>query len=79
MPTQLLSCGIVHSVLQNVVYALPACTAIIYCDAVSPLANRSTTVTFTDNNVISFVGGQATVNGGFFRPQANLSVVLRRV
>lgn len=63
----LLSCGPVHALVQNTVYALPAVKCTLTTDATTPTLQQSLTEAFNANVAITLTGGSATVGGGFIR------------
>jgi hypothetical protein len=67
MPTELLSCGPIQTLLQNVVYALPACRCLLFTDGAAPTLQQSTTLAFTANVAVVLTNGQAELSGGFIR------------
>lgn len=67
MPTELLPIGPVVTLLQNVVYALPASRCLLFTDGAAPTLQQSSTVTFTANVAVVLTNGQAEVSGGFIR------------
>jgi hypothetical protein len=81
MPTQLLSPGPVQTLLQNVVYALPATRCLLFTDGAAPTLQQSSDVGFTANVVLALTNGQAEVAGGFIRCTnlATCNVVLKKM
>jgi len=68
MPTEALTIGDIHNLIQNVVYALPATKCLLYCSTVAATFQQSDTVTFTVNSPLALTAaGQAEVAGGFIR------------
>jgi len=74
MPTELISIGPPTTLLQNVVYALPASRCLLFCDTAATL-QQSNTLAFTNNVALTFVDGQSEVAGGFIRSTAGNAVV----
>lgn len=79
MPTELLSFGVPYNLTTNVIYALPASVGILYSDTPAAVLRQSTDVGFTNNSLLTLVGGQAGFYGGFIRATGATSVILRRV
>lgn len=67
MPTELLPIGPIVTLLQNVIYALPASRCLLFTDGAAPTLQQSTTVGFTANVALVLTNGQAEVSGGFIR------------
>lgn len=67
MPTELLSIGPILTLVQNVIYALPASRCLLFTDGAAPTIQQSTTVAFTANVALVLTAGQAEVAGGFIR------------
>lgn len=67
MPTELLTIGPITSITQNVIYALPARSVIMFSDATGPTFFQSNTAAFTASIAVTLVNGQATLAGGFIR------------
>ena len=67
MPTELLSIGPILTLLQNVVYALPASRCLLFTDGAAPTLQQSTTVAFTANVPLVLTNGATEVSGGFIR------------
>jgi len=80
MPTQLLSCGPITPLLQNVAYALPAVQCTLFSDTTTPAFQQSNTSTFTANVALTLTNGQVQVVGGFLRATAvgGATVILKR-
>jgi hypothetical protein len=80
MPTELLPIGPPITLLQNVIYALPASHSRLFTDGAAPTIQQSTTVAFTANVVMPLVNGQAEVAGGFIRCTnlATCNITLRK-
>jgi hypothetical protein len=66
MPTELLSCGPVWSMIQNTVYALPASRCLLFTTG-APTLEQSTVVAMTAPVAVTLTGGQAELAGGFLR------------
>jgi hypothetical protein len=75
MPTELISLGPPTTLLQNVVYALPAAEAVLFTDTATPTLQLSNTLAFTNNVAITLTGGMASVGGGFIRCTSGTAVV----
>lgn len=67
MPTECIAIGPVFTMLQNVVYALPASRCLLFTDGAAPTLQQSTTLAFTANVALVLTNGQAEVCGGFIR------------
>lgn len=80
MPTEVLSCGPLQVMVQNVVYALPACRVLLFTDGAAPTLQQSDTVGFTANVAVVLTNGQAELAGGFIRCTnlATCNVTLRK-
>jgi hypothetical protein len=72
MATELITIGVVFSMVQNTIYALPPKRCLLFTDGATPTIQQSTTVAFTANVVVTLTAGQAEVAGGFIR-QTNLA------
>jgi hypothetical protein len=59
--------GVVTTLTQNQVYALPAGRALLFTDGAAPTLQMSTTSAFTANVAVTLTGGQFEVAGGFIR------------
>jgi hypothetical protein len=66
MPTEAISCGPVFSMIQNTVYSLPACHALLFTTG-APTLQQSTVLAMTAPVSITLTNGQAEVAGGFIR------------
>lgn len=65
--TQLLSIGYVQTLVQNQVYALPACRVLLHTDAATPTIVQSDVAAFTTSTAITLVDGEAEVGGAFIK------------
>lgn len=64
---RLLTAGQVHSIAQNVVYALPSQRCLIFTDATTPTLVQSTTEAFTASVAVTLVNGQQELAGMFIK------------
>lgn len=71
----LLSNGPLYTLLQNVIYALPAVKSTLFTDTATPTIQVSNSPTFATNAAVTLVAGQATVVGGFIRSTAGNAVI----
>ena len=80
MPTEVIPIGPVFSMVQNVIYALPAVHCLLFSDGTAPTLQQSTTLAFTANVAMPLVNGQAEVSGGFIRQTtlATCNITLKR-
>lgn len=67
MPTVSISPGSPFTMVQNVVYALPASRCLLFCQTATPGLEQSNEVAFTTVVALALVSGQAEVAGGFIR------------
>lgn len=67
MATEQIQLGVVTSLVQNQIYALPAGRCVLFTDGAAPTLQMSTTVAFTANVAVTLAGGQFEVCGGFIR------------
>jgi hypothetical protein len=80
MPTEVLPLGVVFSMLQNVVYALPASRCVLFTDGAAPTIQQSTTLAFTTNVPVVLTNGQMELSGGYIRCTnlATCNVILKK-
>jgi hypothetical protein len=80
MPTEVLPLGVVFSMLQNVVYALPASRCLLFTDGAAPTIQQSTTLAFTANVAVVLTNGQMELAGGYIRCTnlATCNVILKK-
>lgn len=71
----LLSNGPLYTLVQNVIYALPAVKSTLFTDTATPTIQVSNSPTFATNAAVTLVAGSATVVGGFIRSTAGNAVV----
>jgi hypothetical protein len=72
MATEMIPVGMVFSMVQNTIYALPSQRVLAFTDGAAPTIQQSTTVAFTANVAVTLTGGQAELGGAFIR-QTNLA------
>jgi len=70
MPTLVIPLGPPTTLLQNVVYALPAVQCTLFTDTTTPALQQSNTGAFTANVALTLTNGQVQVVGGFLRATA---------
>jgi len=80
MPTELISIGPPTTLLQNVVYALPASRCLLFTDGAAPTFQQSTTLAFTANVAVVLTNGQMELAGGYIRCTnlATCNVILKK-
>jgi hypothetical protein len=66
MPTETLSCGPIWSMIQNVVYALPASRCLLLTTG-APTLQQANDLAMTAPVAVTLTGGQAELAGGFLR------------
>lgn len=80
MATELLSPGRQSSLVQNTIYALPACHCILFTDGTTPTIQQSNTVLFTANVALTLTDGQAETGGGWIRCTSGaINITLKKV
>lgn len=67
MPIALLSIGMMHAIVQNVIYALPSREVVMFSDAAAPTYFQSNTPEFTVSVAVTLTNGSAVLAGGFIR------------
>lgn len=81
MPTSTLSPGLVVSMTQNTVFALPACRGLLTCDVVAATFTHSNDVAFGVSAPLALsAAGEAEVGGGFIKltSAGPVNVVVKR-
>ena len=78
--TEALQLGVISSLVQNQIYALPPVRAILYCDTAITFL-QSNTVAFTASTAVTLTEGKyIDVSGGFIKPTsaAPINITLKR-
>jgi hypothetical protein len=71
VPTTLISAGPAFTMLQNVVYALPASRCLLFCQTAAPVLEMSNELAFTTVvTPLTLTNGQCEVAGAFIRSTA---------
>ena len=80
MPTERLTMGPLLTLLQNVVYALPACRVRLFTNTAAPTVQQSNDPAFGTFVAVAFTDGAAELSGGFLRvtTAAGALVTLKR-
>lgn len=74
-----LSIGVLSSLTQNTIYALPAVKVRLFCSDAAPTFQQSNSPTFATNVAVTLTDGMADLAGGFLRcTTGNVTVMLRR-
>lgn len=79
MPISTISPGPVTPMLQNVIYALPACRTRIFTSDAAPTIEQSNDSAFSDNVQVILIDGMNDLAGGFIRcTSGNIEVSLKK-
>lgn len=77
MPTELIPIGMPTTLLQNVVYALPAVAVNLYSDTATPTLVVSNAFGFATSTPLTLTAGVANgIGGSFIKSTAGNAVVL---
>lgn len=66
MAKTFLTVGVVHSLVQNEVYAMPPFQTAMLCDTGAAVFEKSTVETFATNSSVNFTNGVAPMPGACF-------------
>lgn len=80
MPMFSIPVGVIHTMLQNEIFALPASRVRLFSSSAAPAFQQSNSPTFADNVTVTLTDGMADLAGGFLRATAvgGATVVLRK-
>jgi hypothetical protein len=59
--------GMLSTLVQNTIYALPARRCLLFTSTAAPTIQQSNSPTFADNVAVTLTGGQAELAGAFIR------------
>lgn len=81
MAMQLLSVGVLNSMPQNTIFALPASRVRLFCSDAAPAFQQSNDPAFGSNVAVTLTDGMADLAGGFIRQTGfvgSATVMLRK-
>lgn len=68
--------GVVTTIPQSTVYALPPVRVLLFCDTATPNLLQSNTSAFTASVAVTLTNGQAELAGGFIQSTTATTTVL---
>lgn len=79
MATELLQIGVVTTLVQNTIYALPAVQTRLFCETTTAVIQQSNLVAFTTSSAVTLSDGMANLAGAFVRcTSGNVNIKLAR-
>lgn len=77
--TELIQAGIVTTLIQNVVYATPGKSCLLFCSTAGAAFEQSNSATFADSKTIPLTSGEGVVGGAFIRSTAGDAAIILKV
>lgn len=78
MATPSISMGVLTTLVQNTIYALPPRVVKIYTSATTPTIQQSSDLAFATNTAVTLTDGTAEIAGAFIRcTTGNIAVIIK--